>query len=126
MQVLPYSMFSNKKIKHYASQGSHIVFDNAFTELRKLFYSSKAMAADEALVWDRLILKEEQYHWVENIYKTIDVKSLKKLERIAKGKFLYGLLMPKQVKFKGNLFNAQTRYNYALEVLRPYCEKAYK
>ena len=53
-------------------------------------------------------------------------KDLKILDRIAKGKFLYSLLVPKEIRFEGSLSNSETRYNYAINKLRPYCKKAYK
>jgi len=38
MEVFPYSIFSNKSILNYGNQGSKVVFNNAFKELRTLFY----------------------------------------------------------------------------------------
>ncbi|WP_303317478.1 Insecticidal toxin complex protein [Flavivirga abyssicola] len=126
MEVFPYTIFSKKAIKAYARQGSETVFNNAFVELQKLYVSKSILKTEQALDWDKTILKKEQYEWIDNIYKSMDTKSLKTLERIAKGKFLYGLLLPKAIRFKGNLSKAKTRYNYAIEVLKPYCENRYK
>ncbi|MDO5981793.1 Insecticidal toxin complex protein [Flavivirga spongiicola] len=126
MEVFPYSIFSKKDIKTYAKKGSETVFNNVFIELQRLYNSQSILKTEKALEWDKTILKKEQYEWIDNIYKTIDARNLKTLERIAKGKFLYGLLVPKAVRFKGELSKAVTRYNYAIEVLKPYCENRYK
>ncbi len=72
------------------------------------------------------IQKKEQYKWIDSIYKTMDAKNLKTLERIAKGNFLYSVFVPKAIRFKGDLSKAEMRYNYAIEVLKPYCENRYK
>ncbi len=125
-EVFPYSIFSKKAIKSYARQGSETVFNNVFVELQKLYNSQAILKTEKALEWDKKILKKEQYEWIENIYKTMDPKSLKTLGRIAKGQFLYGILVPKAIRFKGDLSQAEMRYNYAIEALKTYCENRYK
>ena len=126
MEVFPYAIFSKKDIKAYAKQGSEAVFNNVFIELQRLYNSPSILKAEKALEWDRAILKKEQYEWIDSIYKTMDAKNLKTLERIAKGKFLYGLFVPKSIRFKGDLSKAEIRYDYAIEVLKPYCKNRYK
>lgn len=126
LEVFPYSIFSKKNIKGYANQGSETVFNNVFSALKALYINPDILTGNEALDWDISILRQEQFIWIDSIYKTIDTKSLKTLERIAKGKFLYGLVVPKPVRFNGKLLDAQSRYDYALEVLKPYCKNRYK
>jgi hypothetical protein len=96
-----------------------------FNELFKILNSEKIFKTDDALIWDKEILEKEQYHWIDSIYKTMDAKSLKTLNNIANRKFLYGLVVPKAIKFNGNLNNPEARYKYAVEILRPYCKNAY-
>lgn len=126
LEVFPYSMFSKKTIKIYANQGSETVFIMAFSRLKKLYLNQEVLTGNIALNWDKSILKEEQFNWINSVYITMDPKSLKTLERIAKGKFLYGLLVPKAIRFKNELFDDQSRYNYAVDVLKPYCKNRYK
>ncbi len=126
MEVFPYCIFSRKPVKVYAREGSVTVFNNAFIELQKLYESSVLLKGEDALEWDKEILKKEQHNWIDSIYKTMNTKSLKTLKRIAGGTFLYGLLVPKGIRFKDDLSDARTRYIYAIEVLKPYCENRYK
>lgn len=126
IEVFPYSIFSKKDIKTYAKQGSLAVFNNVFIELQILYNSRLVLKTEKALEWDKRILKKEQYEWIDSIYKTMDAKNLKTLERIAKGKFLYAIVVPRAIRFKGNLSKAEIRYDYAIEVLKPYCENRYK
>lgn len=126
VEVFPYSLLSKKTIKHYTNAGSDTVFNNAFIELHELYLSQDVLQGNEANLWDKKILKEEQYFWIDSVYKTIDTKSLKTLERIVKGKFLYGLALPKSIRFKGQPAKAESRYNYALEILKPYCQNRHK
>ncbi len=126
MESFPFSIFSSKKILEYANTGSEMVFNNAFLELNLIYTSNKVYKGNKALLWDEVILHKEQFLWIDSIYKTIDRQSLKKLQRIAKGKFLYGLVVPKAIRFRGNLSNAETRYHYAFHKLRAYCANRYK
>lgn len=126
MEVFPYSIFIKKNIKDYAKKGSELVFDNAFKELKTLFNSDVILTSSEAKAWDKTILYKEQYQWLDGIYKEMDYKSLKTLERIAKRKSIYSWIVPKAIGFEGNLSNPEARYTYAVEVLKPYCENAYK
>ncbi|MBC3757813.1 Insecticidal toxin complex protein [Hyunsoonleella sp. SJ7] len=126
MEVLPFSIFIRKTIKQHARHGSEGVFDEAFGELRKLFVSEIIYKGEQAFQKDKEILRKEQFIWIDDIYKTMDDKSLKTLSHIAKGKGLYGLMVPKSIRFHDRLSDAQSRYNYAVETLRPYCFERYK
>jgi len=122
VEVFPYNLFSKKKIKTYSVEGSKVVFDNAFKKLLKINKSETIFTGDQALQWDKEILYEEQFKWLENIYNKVDEKTLKTIERIAQGRFLYSLVVPKQIRFKGDISVAQERYNYGLNRLREYCK----
>jgi len=122
LETFPHCALTTKKVKVYAHQGSEVVFKNAFKNLRNCFNSNEALKYDDALKWDKMMLREEQFIWVESVYQIIDKRSLKHIERMAEGKFLYAFVVPKAIKFKGDISNPQERYNYALEILRPYCQ----
>lgn len=126
MQSFPFSVTFGKKILQYANSGSQNVFNHVFIELSVIYNSTKVLKNTAAIQWDKDILYNEQYLWISSIYKTIDTRSLKKLQRIAKGKFFYSLVVPKKIRFKGNLSSAEARYNYALKILREYCQNRYK
>ena len=121
VEAFPYSIFTNKKVKGYANQGSEEVFFNSFKFLKEVYLSETVIKNEEALNWDKTILYEEQFVWIEDIYLLMDERSLKKIERMAKGKFLYSLVVPKQIRFEGDIANPQERFNYALNILKPYC-----
>ena len=95
--------------------------------LRRCFYFKleQPLNENEALQWDKEILHKEQYIWADSIINTIDLKTEQKIERILQGKFLYSLLVPKEIRFTGNLSNKEDRYNYALNKLRSYCKTNY-
>jgi len=120
VNTFPYGLFTKKSIKLNSKKGSEVAFNNAFTILAELYSSSTILTSKKALKWDESLLYKEQYFWVESIYKDLDKSTLKTIERIAKGRFLYGLVLPKSVRFKGDISKAKLRYDYALNTLRNY------
>ena len=122
LETFPHCLFTTKKVKSYAHQGSEMVFKNAFEKLKNCYNSEKVLKDDDALKWDKMMLHEEQFNWVESIYQSIDGRSLKHIERMAQGKFLYTFVVPKAIKFNGDISVPGERYTYALEILRPYCQ----
>ncbi|MFD2823970.1 Insecticidal toxin complex protein [Lacinutrix iliipiscaria] len=126
IKAFPYNIFTNKSIKNYAYQGSETVFNQAFNELRLLYNSKDVIKGEIAQHWDEYMLYKEQYEWLEQIYQSIDSKSLKTIERMAKGKGFYGLMVDKSIRFKGDISNPEARYKYAIQSLRDYCKNTYK
>lgn len=126
MESFPYTIGFSKKTLECVWEASESVFNNAFLELRDLYRSNRSLGSHASLEWDKNMLYKEQYVWVAKIYGKINAKSLKTVERIAKGKFPFGLIVPNKIRFQGNISDAKTRYDYALNTLRNYCENRYK
>ena len=72
------------------------------------------------------MLYKEQYQWLQGIYQSIDLKSLKTIERMAKGKGIYSLMVVKALRFRGDISIAEARYDYAMQILLEYCKKTYE
>lgn len=123
--TFPFSLFVSKNIKQYAINGSEDVFNNCFVNLYALFKNKKPLTKIETQNWDEHILYMEQYKWLESIYKNMPERTLNTIERMAKRKCLYALVVPKEIKFKGDISKAESRYNYALNTLKVYCKKKY-
>jgi len=121
LETFPHCIFTSKHFKNYILQGSEVVFVNAFSRLRALYISDQVLNGNEGLLWDENMLHDEQYKWVQSIYLEFDTKDLKKIKRIVGGKFIYALVVPKPIRFEGDLSNPEVRYRYALNIFRPYC-----
>ncbi|SFW29158.1 Insecticidal toxin complex protein [Cellulophaga fucicola] len=121
----PYNIVVKKDVVLSSKNGSEKVFNSAFKSLKKLYLQDKILSKEESKIWDNNLLYKEQYVWIVAIYKEMDAKTLKRLERIAKGKFFYGLVVPKKIRFKGDLTSPKDRYTYATETLRKHCENSY-
>tara|TARA_R110002049_G_scaffold283548_1_gene463612 strand:- start:122 stop:826 length:705 start_codon:yes stop_codon:yes gene_type:complete len=121
----PYNLLLKKEVKLYSYKGSESAFNGAFKSLQDLFFSSVILRGAAALQWDTDTLYKEQYVWLVELYLEMDKKTIKRLEYIAKGKFLYGLVVPKSIRFKGDLSTSKDRYIYAIGTLRKYCKNTY-
>jgi hypothetical protein len=121
----PFSVFTRKEVKLYAAQGSETVFVKAFQRIKDLYFSETILKSEDALNWDKSIIHEEQYVWLQEIYSEIDNKTLKTIDKMAKGKCIYRFMVPKEIAFSGDLSNKENRYNYALNILRVYCKTEY-
>ncbi len=126
METFPFNMFANKIILGYGHDCSESIFNNVFVDAKKLYESDIILNENEALEWDKDILHKEQYVWVDGVINNIDSQGIKKIEHILQGKFLYSLLVPKDIRFYDTLSNSEMRYEYAIQTLRPYCEKIIK
>ncbi|MFL0353560.1 Insecticidal toxin complex protein [Xanthomarina sp. GH4-25] len=126
IKAFPFNIFTRKEVKRYATKGSETVFIKAFSKMKTLYFSESILKSDKALTWDEEIIHEEQYVWLEEIYNQVDSKTLKTIDKMAKGKCIYKFMVPKEVVFSGDLSNKENRYHYALKTLRPYCKTEYK
>jgi len=124
-KTFPSRLLIKRQVKLNSFQGSEIVFNNSFPEMKVILNSKEILKKDLAIIWDENILKKEQFDWLEEIYSKIDKRSLRQIERIAKGKFLYSIIIPKAIRFKGSISNPEARYNYALNQLKEYCQQHY-
>jgi len=125
-QSFPFNIFIRKEVKLYAVKGSNTVFIKAFEKIKTLFFSEKTLTVKEAYLWDEVLIRKEQHDWLQDIYTEIDAKTLRTIDRMAKGKGVYRLIVPKEVAFSGDLSDKENRYQYALNTLRPYCQEKYK
>ncbi|MCB0444080.1 MAG: Insecticidal toxin complex protein [Gelidibacter sp.] len=126
LECFPYNLLTSKDMKAYALKGSEDVFVNSFKSLSLLYDSKTILKGEAAEKWDEHQLYTEQYVWIEAIYKMIDAKSLKHIERIAKGKSFYSIFVPKAIRFEGDISKPEERYNYAINKLKPYCKNRYQ
>lgn len=121
----PYKLVLKKDVLVSSEEGSRKVFNSAFKNMYNLSTIPNALSTAESLVWDKAILHKEQYQWIKPIYVKMSSKTLKRLERIAKGKSVYALVVPKRIRFKGSLLKPIDRYTYAMQTLRKHCKNSY-
>ena len=126
MEVFPFSFIADKNILNHAHHCSASIFNLAFVNMKELYQLTDALDDNQALQWDKAMLNKEQFLWVDRAVASMDLATIKKIENILQGKFLYGLLVPKEIRYYDRLSNNTKRYEYALKTLRPYCGNVLK
>ena len=111
----------NKEVIKFTDEGSKKVFEFSFPKLKGLYFSEEILKGPLANKWDQKQAKKEQCIILDPIYKKLSKKALKKLERMAKGKGIFSLGVSKKIRFEGEIDNCDSRYNYTIHKLIPYC-----
>ncbi len=110
----------NKEIIYFTQIGSKKVFAFAFPKMKNLYTSSTPLKGKEAKFWNQKYGLTEQCEVLEPLFQNLSQKALNKLERIAKGKGIYSLGVPKKLRFIGNIDDCKNRYNHGINTLLPH------
>ena len=110
----------NKEIVQFANDGSKAVLKYAFPNMKKLYFSKEIIKDKAAENWDLEFGKNEQCFVLDTCFQKLSIKALYKLERMAKGKGVFYLAIPKQLKYEGNIENCKDRFEHGLHKLIPY------
>lgn len=114
----------NNEVIDFANKGAMLVFEFAFPLMCDVHNSKQLIQGEDALAWDLINGEAEQCLILEPLYKELSLKALHKLNRMAKGKGIYHLGVPKRLKFEGKLMDCQARFDHAKNKLYPfYMEK---
>ena len=109
----------NEELVQFGLKGSKKVFSDAFPKLKKVYFSNQLIKGCEAEYWDREHGFNEQCDVLNPIYEKLSLKAFKKLERMAKGKGIFRIAIPKKIMFEGDLNSCEARVLYGIEKLLP-------
>lgn len=110
----------NKEIVQFANEGSKKVLEFGFPLLKEIYFSEEIITGEKAKKWDIKNGTFEQCQVLEPLYNLLTFKALCRLERIAKGKGIFNLAVPKELKFEGNIEDCQARFNHGKNKILPY------
>ena len=110
----------NKEVVKFANEGSELVFEFAFPLLKEVYFSNKIIKGEDAVNWSLKNGKIEQCQILEPLYKALSPKALDKLNKMAKGKGIYNLGVPKSLRYVGNIEDCNTRFEHAIIKVLPY------
>ena len=113
----------NKEIIAFINFGSQEVFEFAFTLLRNVYYFSEPIKNEKALKWDMEYGRVEQCTIIEPLYEKLTPKALKKLNKMASGKGVYALGVPKEIRFDGNIASCENRVAHIQLKIKPFYKK---
>jgi hypothetical protein len=124
--LIRFFIVRNKEIVDFANEGSQKVFVFAFPLLKELYFSKELYTGEIAKNWDSENGLFEQCEILEPLYQKLSIKALNRLERMAKGKGIFNLAIPKELKYEGEIGNCQTRFLHGKNKLLPYYLKLKK
>jgi hypothetical protein len=108
-----------KEVVKFANEGSEKVFAFAFPQLKRVYFSNEIIIGKDAENWDKKYGVREQCVILEPLCKKLSKKAIKKLERMAKGKGLFNLGVPKELKYEGKIDDCQARFEHGIMKLFP-------
>jgi hypothetical protein len=121
ISFIRFTIVRNNEVIEFAQEGSQKVFEYSFPKLKELYFSKEPLKGNEAKNWDKNQAIIEQCEILDPLYKKLSIKALKKLENMAKGKGIYNLGVIKDIRYDGDINNCNTRYNYSMNKLIPFC-----
>ncbi|SDX99050.1 hypothetical protein SAMN05444411_11366 [Lutibacter oricola] len=110
----------NKEIVQFANEGSQLVFKFAFPLLNKVYFSKEKLVGEKAKNWDRHNGYFEQCEVLEPLYKKLSKNALYRLEKMARGKGVFNLAVPKELKYVGEINHCETRFLHGKNKILPY------
>ncbi len=110
----------NKEIVLFANSGSVKVLEFAFPLLKEVYFSEEILKGEKAVVWDLKHGEIEQCEILEPLYQKLSFKAIYRLEKIAKGKGVFNLAVPNELKYEGKIDNCKTRFEHGKNKLLPY------
>jgi len=114
----------NKEVVKFANDGSEQVFEFAFPLLHKVYFSNELIKGEDAVNWSLKYAKIEQCEILTPLYKNLSPRALHKLSRMAKGKGIFKLGVPKILRFEGSIEDCETRIDHASNKMLSYYLKS--
>ncbi|MBI9040452.1 hypothetical protein [Lutibacter sp.] len=110
----------NKEVVSFANEGSLKVIEFVFPLMSSIYFSDEIFKNESARNWDLKYGEMEQCEILDPLYQKLSNKALNRLQKMAKGKGVFNLAVPNELKFKGDIKNCETRFEHGENVLFPY------
>jgi len=111
----------NTEVVRFVNEGSKHVFEFAFPLMKERYFSKEIMSPSQAVLWDRKNGIQEQCQVLEPLYQELSPKAFRRLTKMARGKGIFKLGVPRRVRFTGDLANCEHRFNHgATKLLKEY------
>jgi hypothetical protein len=116
----------NQAIIDFAATGNQTILNDVFPELQQVYFSDSLLIKEAAEIWDSTYGYREQCVIIQPFYEKQDKKAVDKLRKMAKGKGIFFFVVPKSIRFKGDITNCEDRFKHGNIVLPKYYEKTAK
>lgn len=111
---------SDQEVLFFANEGSKKVFEFAFSQLRAVYFSKELIKGEAANLWDSEYGMKEQCLVLEPLYQKLSKRALRKLDRMAKGKGIFALAVPKELKYVGSIEDCKVRFEHGINKVLPF------
>ncbi len=110
----------NKEVLKFANEGSIKVLEFAYPRLKEVYFSNEIIKGKDAENWDKEYGMTEQCIILDPLYKELSSKDLSKLNRMANGKGLYRLGIPRELRYIGSIEDCQARFEHGINQMMPF------
>lgn len=110
----------NQSIIDFAANGNRTILNDVFPELQKVYLSESLLIGTAAAEWDATYGYREQCVVIQPFYEKQTEKAINKLRKMAKGKGVFVFVVPKSIRFKGDITNCEDRFQHGKVVLPKY------
>jgi hypothetical protein len=120
------------RLIEFGRAGNKAIFDDAFARLKELFergLRGQKLTGAEALAWDQMMVRREQFDVVHPVYQRFcanDPGLAQEIADLAAGSDLFGaggVAIGNALDFKGDIMKAQDRYNHGVNVVVPFYKR---
>ncbi len=104
----------DKGVVKFANDGSKKVFEFAFPQLKKVYFSNEIINGKIAENWDFEYGMNEQCIILTPLYDQLSQRTIRKLDRMVKGKGVFIFGVPKELKYVGSIEDCQARFEHGI------------
>lgn len=104
----------NKKFVSFVSQSNTLILQNICPDLDEMCNGIKPLKGEDARHWDSVIIYKEQCLVLDSLYKKQSKAVLKKFNRMANGKGIYSLVVPRAMRMNADIRDCENRCHYGL------------
>lgn len=113
----------NADLLEFAQQGNQAVFNDVYSGLYNVYLLDSLITGEAAANLDNSYSYREQCVIIDKLYEQQDKKVVKKLSKMAKGKGIFRFVVPKSIRFQGDIANCEDRYRHGKDILPLYYQR---
>jgi len=110
----------DKAFIDFVEKCNNLILTNIYLDLRALYNREEALTGSEARHWDSTLTYKEQCTIVDTVYDMQPRRIVEKLNRMAHGKGIYKLVMPRKLRINKNISDCENRCAYGLNIISRY------
>ena len=118
-------VIADKEFIKFVQQSNALILKNIYPNMQQLYEKDKPLKGKDAKHWDSVTIYKEQCKVVDTLYARQPARVLRKFNRMAAGKGVYALFVPKKMRMKGDIKSCKVRCDYGLHTMSAYYEDKY-